>query len=78
MDCATLIFQFESLAREMGVPLAGEKTTRPTTSLRYLGFEIDTVDMTISINGNKVEVLVDMVQKSVSREKVILEEMQSL
>ena len=44
------MFQFESLAREMGVPLAEEKTLVPTTRLTYLGFEIDTVDMTMSIH----------------------------
>lgn len=51
-DCVTLMFQFESLASKMGVPLAEEKTTRPTTRHTYLGFEIDTVDMTIIINEN--------------------------
>lgn len=49
-DCATRMFQFESLARKMGNPLTEEKTSRPTTRLTYLGFEINTVDMTISIN----------------------------
>ena len=34
--------------------------------------------MTISIHQNKAEVLVDMVQNFVSREKVTLQEMQSL
>lgn len=35
-DFATLMFQFESLTREMGVPLAKDKTTGPTTRLSYL------------------------------------------
>ena len=52
-----------------GGTISWRKNYNTNNKAHISSFEIDTVDMTISINENKFEVLVDMVQNSVSREK---------
>lgn len=43
-DCAILMSHFYS--KEIGVQLAEGRTAGPTTQLTFLGFEIDSADMT--------------------------------
>ena len=77
-DCAILMSQFMMLTGEIGVPIANEKTAGPTTRLTFLGFEIDTMDMTVRIPEAKVNALLDLVENFLGREKVTLQELQSL
>lgn len=77
-ECAILMSTFSSLAKEIGVPIAHEKTSGPTTKLIFLGFEIDTLEMIIKIPEAKVDVLRNLIQRFLDREKVRLQEMQSL
>ena len=55
-DCAILMSQFMMLTGEIGV---NEKTAGPTTRLTFLGYEIDTMDMTVRIPEAKVNALLD-------------------
>lgn len=50
----------------------------PTTKLIFLGFEIDTLEMIIRIPEAKVNVLRNLIESFLGREKVRLQEMQSL
>lgn len=77
-DCAILMTQFTSLTKEIGVPLAEDKTSGPTTQLTFLGFEIDTVDMIVRIPETKLHILMELVENFLGRSKVTLQEMQSL
>lgn len=54
-DCANLMSILSFICLELGVPLAHEKTLGPTTSLVYLGLEIDTINMSIRIPVEKLQ-----------------------
>lgn len=85
-DCAILMTQFTSLTKEIGVPLAEDKTAGPTaenktagptTQLTFLCFEIDTVDLIVRIPETKLHILMELVEIFLGRSKVTLQEMQS-
>lgn len=77
-ECGILMSTFSHLAKEIGVPLAHDKTSGPTTKLIFLGFEIDTLEMIIRIPEAKVNILRNLIESFLGREKVRLQEMQSL
>lgn len=76
--CSILVRQFESICAELGIPLATEKSVGPTTVLVFLGFEIDTVTLSIRIPENKVNELLILLQNTVLRNKMTLKELQSM
>lgn len=62
-----------------GVPLNEHKTVQPTTCLMiFLGLEIDTVNMQIRIPQNKARVLANLLLYWVSKEKVLLSDLQAI
>lgn len=77
-DCKKLMEQFYLLCETLGVPLAKEKTEGPTTSLVFLGMEINTREMSIKIPQEKVKKLNELLQMFLHSSKVTLKEMQSL
>jgi len=54
-QCQYLLDEFSQLCQELGVPVADEKTASPLTCLTYLGYELDSVAMEISILQNKLK-----------------------
>ena len=46
---------FEHLASTLGLALAPDKSTFPTTCLEWLGFVVDTVTMEITVPPQKME-----------------------
>ena len=42
-QCKLILQTFQKLSRELGIPLVGEKTEGPCTTLIYLGVELDTI-----------------------------------
>ena len=48
-DCEILMHAFFQVCKDLGVPIAEEKTCGPTTSLIFLGLVIDTHDLTVKI-----------------------------
>lgn len=69
---------FEELCSEIGVPLNAEKTVSATTNLVFLGLEIDTVKMQISIPHENVHQLSTLLKFWIGRKKIKLSELQSL
>lgn len=59
---------FSHLAKEIGVPLAHDKTSDPTTKLIFLGFEIDILEMIIRIPEAKVDILRNLIKSFLDRE----------
>ena len=45
---------FIGLCEQLGVPLAPDKTVRPTTSLQFLGITLDTVSMEARLPDEKL------------------------
>ncbi|XP_033733376.1 uncharacterized protein LOC117322521 isoform X1 [Pecten maximus] len=77
-DCQILMSTFDNSCRELGVPIAEEKTVGPTTVIIFLGLEIDTVEMLIRIPLQKTIELTDMLLRFVGQKKVTLKELESL
>lgn len=76
--CNELMLTFVELCRQLGVPLADDKTVWPTTSLIFLGFELDSVEMKIKIPVDKLYSLKDLIICFLARKKATLKEFQAL
>nr|XP_034965330.1 uncharacterized protein LOC118082278 isoform X1 [Zootoca vivipara] len=77
-DCAYLLEAFASLAAELGVPLAAEKTEGPTSTITYLGIELDTVAQTSRLPSEKLTALKRTITDTLPLKKVTLKQIQSL
>ena len=76
--CQNLVDVFESTCKELGIPIADEKSVDPTTIMIFLGFEIDTNEMSVRIPAHKIVELESLIQNFLSRKKVSLRELQRL
>ena len=72
----TSLETFESL----GVPVAPEKIEGPSTRIKFLGLEVDTVAMEVRLPDDKLNDLKACVQNTINRKgkKITLRELQSL
>ena len=72
--------KFVDTCKDIGIPLSNEKTILPTQIIDYLGFEINTVNETISLPSDKLlkckQSIYDLINKKNS--KCTLKELQSL
>ena len=55
-DCAILVTQVMVLTSEIRVPISNESTDGLTAKLTFLGFEIDTMEMSVRISIAKLNV----------------------
>ena len=76
--CQTTVDIFESTCQDLGVPIAHEKSVGPTTELVFLGFVLNTNDMSVRIPSHKVSELQTLIQQFLGKKKVSLREMQKL
>ena len=76
--CMSLVNTFEEVCKELGVPIATEKSIDPTTVMVFLGLEIDTNEMPIRVPSHKIEELTALLQDFLSRKKITLKQLQSL
>lgn len=77
-SCSSIVKCFEQVCQEFGVPLASEKSVGPSTSLVYLGLQIDSVQQTVSVPSGKVASISSKVDKALQANKLTLRELQSL
>ncbi|XP_077787077.1 uncharacterized protein LOC144328297 [Podarcis muralis] len=77
-ECRSLLLAFEALAGELGVPLAGDKTEGPVTTMTYLGIELDTVAQTSRLPADKLVALRELIGQILPLKKVTLRLIQSL
>ncbi len=68
----------ESLFSQANVPIAHHKTEGPTTSLTFLGIEIDTVRLQLSLPGEKVRRLRELLRKWTHKRACTRRELESL
>ena len=66
------------MCRELGVPAAAHKTEGPATQLRFLGIQVDTLTMTLSLPGDKLTHIMDLVVSWRGKKTASKREMQSL
>lgn len=76
--CSKLMETFKKVAKELGVPLAEDKSVGPTNNLVFLGLEIDTVAMMVRVPVQKRVELVSLLQKFIARRSITLKQLQSL
>ncbi|XP_062573986.1 uncharacterized protein LOC134235834 [Saccostrea cucullata] len=76
--CNELMSLFVELCEQLGVPLADDKTVWPSTSLTFLGFQFDSVEIMLRIPVDKVNSLKDLINSFMLRKKATLKEFQAL
>ena len=77
VQCRCILQTFQDLARELGVPLAEEKTEGPCMTLTYLGVELDTIQQ-YSRLLEKLNDLRQRVSSMLSCTRVMLKELQEV
>lgn len=70
--------QFSHICKDLGVPIAADKTEGPTTNITYLGLGINTSSQTLFIQHDKVKSLNDQLRDLCNRKKITLQQLQSL
>ncbi|XP_041432165.1 uncharacterized protein LOC121397936 [Xenopus laevis] len=73
-----LLSTFTWFARKFAIPLALEKTIPPTTTLEFLGIQIDTVNREFRLPEEKVAKLRSILNSTLKSKKVKLKHIQSL
>lgn len=69
---------FESLAQLLNIPLALEKTVKPTQMLTFVGLELDTVQEEVRLPAEKIDKCKDVIKNMLGKSKCQLKELQSL
>ena len=76
--CQGALHTFQSICRDIGVPLAPEKTEGPAQSLAFAGIHLNTVEMYASLPMDKVQKFISYIDLALPKRSVTLREMQSL
>ena len=74
----TAFADFEALCEHLGLKLAPEKSTFPTTSLEWLGFRLSTVDMMVTIPKEKLQEIHDLCVVWLTKARTSRRDLQSL
>eukprot|EP00731_Ephydatia_muelleri_P001265 Em0001g1265a len=77
-ECEVALNVSLQLCERLGVPIAEKKLQRPTTSLTFLGIELDTVSMELRLPQEKLHHLKDLIQGWKERKSCSKRELQSL
>ena len=78
ITCSSWMHRFTSLFRSLGVPIASDKTVGPSSTITYLGIEIDAVAHCIRLPQEKYNSLLLLLQSWNSRKKCTKRELLSL
>lgn len=76
--CQATLSEFKHICQDIGVPIALEKTTNPTTTLIFLGIELDTVNMIMRLPQDKLLLLKQRIHVFLHSKKATLKSFQSL
>ena len=76
--CKTLMDTFSDTCSELGVPIAKEKSVGPVTTLKFLGLEIDTIDMVVRIPQDKLDKLRLLLRPLLWRKRIQLRDFESV
>ena len=69
-ECKEALAVTHQTCQELGVPIAPEKTEGPITSITFLGIQLDSTSMTVSIPQDKLTKLQSMVRAACKLESV--------
>ena len=76
--CEDNLHQFTTLCKEIGIPLAPEKTEGPSQILSFAGIELDTTMMEARLPQEQVAKYLEQIRTIKTRKKITLREMQSI
>ena len=76
--CLSALNCFTDLCKDIGVPLAPEKTVGPDQILPFLGIQLDSVEMAASLPEDKVIKFLSLIETFLTSKSVTLSQMQSL
>lgn len=76
--CYSALLAFYQLAKDIGLPIKSAKTVYPTTTLTFLGLELDTLKMEIRLPLDKLTQLKAEIKKFQTKHSATLKELQSL
>lgn len=76
--CYSALLAFYQLAKDIGLPIKSEKTVYPTTTLIFLGLELDTLNFEVQLPQDKLTQLKAEIKKFQARRSATLKELQSL
>lgn len=76
--CNQDLMAFVDLCKEIGVPLAPDKTVGPSTSIPFLGIILDTVNQEARLPQDKLDKARALLMTFLDRQKVTLKELQQL
>ena len=77
-DCNKDLSIFQSVCKDINIPLSSKKTVGPTQILSFLGFEIDTIAETVRLPQDKVDKCLAWINWMLVRKQCQLKDMQSL
>ena len=77
-SCENDLRLFKGLCKDIGVPLAPDKTVTPTQTLTFLGFSLDTVQGTVSLPMDKLQKCKDMIHEILLSNKLKVASLLSL
>ena len=77
-ECKQALTAFITLARELGIPLASNKTVGPSTDLAFLGIQINTLRMTASLPIDKIHRYTTDLTVVLAKGKITLRELKSV
>lgn len=77
-SCHCVVHSFDGLCDELGVPRALDKFIGPTTKLIYLGLELNSMDLTVSVPADKLAKIAEKIRSALRVQKMPLRELQSL
>ena len=77
-QCQYNLEHFISLCHQIGLPIAPDKTFRPSMTLTFAGIELDSIRSEARLPQEKVTKCVELITAFLTRKKVQLHELQSL
>ena len=78
MECQMGLDAFLEICKNVGVPIADEKTQGPCTTLTFLGIELDSLDMESRLPIDKLEKCQSSIRDAIGRRSATLRELQSI
>lgn len=76
--CQEQLHQFLSLCRELGVPIASEKTEGPAQILCFAGIELDCCKFEARLPREKIVKCLTAIENCIGRKKITLRDLQSV
>ena len=78
MECLKALQSFEQMCGMLNIPIAAHKTVHPCTELTFLGYQIDSVRMLVSIPKEKIDSYSVDIRKLMETSSTTLREIKSL